>query len=176
MTTGKPATSLSGIRANNSKRFTQDDPARGQRTDLRHRLVPQEQDVRKLWIGLTGGASEHHGINLDATEGILNYSDAEDTRSQSTLLPPRNGVNRRWVILGGFNTSPGQSGRRNVVRYDTPDSPALRDRRLGRGRRVGYGLTFKKDIGDFKVAGGIAYGENTTSDNAEPASSASATT
>ncbi len=56
--------------------------------------------------------------------------------------------------MGGFNNgTPGQSGLRNVVRYDTPTIAGfIGIGLLGRGRPVGNApLNYKSEIGDFKV-------------------------
>jgi hypothetical protein len=123
----------------------------------------------KTWgsvrTGLTGTATYHL---LDDADGAntRNYSDAEAASVAIAQFRTRvDGVlSNTWAsYLGGFNNrTPGQEGRRNVVRYDSPTI-------LGFTLTTAWGeddiwdvaLTYKREVGDFKLLGKIGYGEST---------------
>ncbi len=65
--------------------------------------------------------------------------------------------------MGGFNNgTPGQSGLRNVVRYDTPAIAGFTGTASwGEDDQWEMALDYKNEIGDFKVSGRIGYGEST---------------
>jgi hypothetical protein len=69
-------------------------------------------------------------------------------------------------ILRGFNNStPGQAGRREVVRYDSPAFAGFTlTAAWGADDLWDTALTYKNDIGDFGVVGKVGYG-NSTDDN-----------
>ncbi len=65
--------------------------------------------------------------------------------------------------MGGFNNAtPGQSGRRNVVRYDTPTFAGFSaSASWGADDMWDTALTYKGDVGDFALVGKVGYGEST---------------
>jgi hypothetical protein len=76
----------------------------------------------------------------------------------------------RWKqVLRGFdNGTPGQSGRREIVRYDSPDLHGFSFAAAwGSDDLWDAAVIFKKDIHDFKVLAKAGYG-NSTNDFAPP--------
>src|SRR6185369_11319768 len=70
----------------------------------------------------------------------------------------------RWnQALRGFNNAtPGQDGRRNIVRYDSPTWEGLSFATAwGEDDLWDAAITFKKDIHDFAVVAKAGYGEST---------------
>ena len=79
----------------------------------------------KMTVGLEGSSTYHL---LDDADGAntRNYSDAEAASvAQGAFFVNNNGTSTglRWSqVLRGFNNAtPGQDGRRNIVRYDSPE-------------------------------------------------------
>ncbi len=124
----------------------------------------------KLTVGQDGTATYHL---LDDADGVntRNYSDAEAAsvalgqfrlRSNGAFLAN----NRTWQdALGGFNNrTPGQNGRRNVVRYDSPELAGFTvTAAWGEDDMWDAALTYKGEVGDFKLVGKLGYGESTDS-------------
>jgi predicted porin len=122
----------------------------------------------QLSVGQNGTATYHLLDDADATN-TRNYSDAEAAAvAINNFIIVSNGVlnagNLRWSnVLKGFNNrTPGQSGRREVVRYDSP---------VWEGFSVSWAwgaddlwdaaLIFEKEIHDFKIAARAGYGNST---------------
>ncbi len=65
--------------------------------------------------------------------------------------------------MGGFNNrTPGQDGRRNIVRYDTPTIAGfVATAAWGEDDMWDMALTYKGDVGDFKLIAKVGYGEST---------------
>jgi predicted porin len=129
----------------------------------------------KLTVGLEGTSTYHL---LDDADGAntRNYSDAEAASVyQGAFLIRSNGVlspTLRWAdVERGFNNStPGQDGRRNIVRYDSPEFGGfVASASWGEDDLWDTSLTYKGEIHDFKLIGKIGYGEST-----DPASSGTA--
>ena len=167
-----------GIRSQNSKRFTQFDPGADANPtdngiDVRHNTWwLSSKTYGKLWMGLTGGASE--GItetNLAATKDIMKYSDQEDTGLglRTRVNGGMTSVQWRQLIRGGGD-QPGEGRRHNLVRYDTPEIAGFTaTANWGEDDAWEVGLRYKGELGDFKLAGGIAYGENSDVSTTNPA-------
>ena len=66
-------------------------------------------------------------------------------------------------MLRGFNNAtPGQDGRRNIVRYDSPEFGGfVASASWGEDDLWDTALTYKGEIHDFKLIGKIGYGEST---------------
>ena len=94
--------------------------------------------------------------NIDDAEGASIYMSAFLIRSGGSLV---NGL--RWPdVLRGFNNStPGQSARRNIVRYDSSEFAGFAvSASFGEDDIWDAALTFQKDIGDFSVLARAGYG------------------
>ncbi len=123
------------------------------------------KDYGKLQVGLDGSATYHLLDDADATQ-TRNVSDAEAgavalgaflTRSDGVLGP-------KWTdVLRGFNNStPGQDGRRNIVKYYSPTFAGFSvTAAWGEDDLWDAALTYKNDIGDFSVLARAGYGAST---------------
>ena len=131
----------------------------------------------RVTLGLTGTATYHLLDDADITQ-TRNFSDYEAAgvafpnfflRSNGASL----GNNIRWsgVLRGTNNNSPGQNGRRNVVRYDTPELAGfVATVSWGEDDQFGVALSYKQTFGDFKVVGKAGY-ESDTDETTNPCSS-----
>ncbi|MBA2127792.1 porin [Hyphomicrobium methylovorum] len=123
----------------------------------------------KVTVGLEGTAT-YHLLDDAATGNTRNYSDAEAAavaqgafflRSNGAFFG--NGSNLRWsdVLRGVNNGTPGQNGRRNIVRYDSPEIAGFTGTASwGEDDMWGLALTYKKSWGDFDVIGKVGYEHN----------------
>lgn len=118
----------------------------------------------QLAVGQTGTATYHL---LDDADPLLtrNVNDAEGAAiylSQFRLKSAGSLVGTlRWTdALRGFNNStPGDSGRRNVVRYDSPSFAGLTGSAAwGEDDLWDVALTYKADLGDFSVLARAGFG------------------
>jgi hypothetical protein len=120
----------------------------------------------KVTVGLEGSSTYHL---LDDADGAntRNYSDAEAAGvAQGAFFVKSNGTSTglRWSqVLRGFNNAtPGQDGRRDIVRYDSPEFGGfVASASWGEDDLWDTALTYKGEIHDFKLIGKIGYGEST---------------
>lgn len=179
-----------GVRSVNSKRAHQDndegnDTLNDVGMDIRHAYwYVDSKTYGRIAVGTTGGAAEGvTEINLAATKDIAKYSDIEDSgmgmavrqKSGNFLNNTGNVVNgtsqtftwRRFVNDTGNQA--GEGNRRELVKYETAEI-------LGFNGIVNWGeddfwevgARYKGEIGQFKIAAGIAYGENKESRVSQP--------
>lgn len=133
----------------------------------------KSKSLGKLTVGLDGTATYHLLDDADGT-ATRNYSDAEAAAVAQGrfLLRDKNGnsVNGlRWsdILRGPNNGTPGQNGRRNVVRYDSPEFAGfVVTASWGEDDMYGGALTYKGEWGDFKVVGKAGY-EKSTDENTQ---------
>lgn len=118
----------------------------------------------KLTVGQDGTATYHL---LDDADGVntRNYSDAEAAAVALGAFRTRSGgvLGAKWTdFMGGFNNATeGQSGRRNIVRYDSPTFAGFTATAAwGEDDMWDTALTYKGDVGDFALVGKIGYGES----------------
>ncbi|CAN1724137.1 Porin [Hyphomicrobium sp. 1Nfss2.1] len=120
----------------------------------------------KVTVGLDGTSTYHL---LDDADGAntRNVSDAEASAVyQGAFLIRSNGAltSLKWSdVERGFNNgTPGQSGRRNVVKYDTPEFGGFTASvSWGEDDMWDSALTYKGEFHEFKLLGKIGYGEST---------------
>ncbi len=130
----------------------------------------ENKNLGKLSVGQDGTSTYHL---LDDADGVntRNYSDAEAAAVAMGAFRVRvNGAlqNVQWgQILGGFNNNtPGQSGRRNVVKYDSPTMAGFSvSASWGEDDLWDTALTYKGEVGDFKLLAKAGYGEMTDDNN-----------
>ncbi len=170
-----------GVRSANSKRFDQDNDNSAGATDngldLRHSVwYVESKTYGKLWAGLTGGAGE--GVtesNLAASKEIAKYSDVEDS-GLGLALRQTNGLftNNTGAVFNGTTQAltwrrlirdngdqPGEGRRQNLVRYDTPAIAGfVATANYGEDDTWEVGARYHGEFAGFKLAAGIAYGEN----------------
>ena len=121
----------------------------------------------QIAIGLNGTATYHLLDDADPTL-TRNVDDAEGAAIYMSLFQIRSGGNfvngLRWTdVLRGFNNStPGDSARRQVIRYDSPTIHGFTlSAAWGEDDLWDAALTFKHDIGDFSVVARAGYGAST---------------
>lgn len=161
-----------GFRGQNSGKFDQDSQANVGTADVRHSSwYIESASLGKLTVGQTGTATYHLLDDADLTN-TRNFADAEGASVAQGAFFLRSGGKKinglRWTdVMRGFNNStPGQSGRRGAVKYDTPTiagfsvTAAWGDDDLG-----DVALTYKGDIGDIKLAFKAGYGQATDETN-----------
>ena len=122
----------------------------------------------KVTVGLDGTSTYHL---LDDADGAntRNYSDAEAAAVyQGSFLIRSNGAytsnKLTWGnVMGGWNNgTPGQSSRRNIVKYDSPEFGGFTaSASWGEDDMWDAALTYKGKIQDIKLLGKIGYGEST---------------
>ena len=167
-----------GVRANNSKRFDQDNPSPVDENglDLRHSVwYVDSKSYGRVWVGLTGGAGESvTEINVAGTGDVAKYSDLEDLGgglalrradglfSNGAAVTGGGAMQMRRLIRSGTGNQPGEGRRYNMVRYDTPEIAGFTaTANWGADDAWEVGLRYKGEFAGFKMAAGIAYGEAT---------------
>jgi predicted porin len=162
-----------GINGAASNGFSQDNPGTGNSVAVRQsHWYLKSKTFGKLSVGLTGTATYHLLDDADATN-TRNYSDAEAApvalgafAIRSNGLPV-SGLLWKDLLQGVQNDTPGQNGRRNIVRYDSPELASfVATASWGEDDMWGVALTYKGDLADFKVVGKIGYEHNTDSNTA----------
>jgi predicted porin len=157
-----------GLRGNNSGRFNQTSDAQTNALDLRKSSwFVENKNLGKVTVGQDGASTYHLLDDADGTN-TRNYSDAEAASAamgqfqlRSGGAPVGAGVTWPQVLRGFNNSTPGQNGRRNIVRYDTPVFQGFSaSASWGEDDFWDSSLTYKNDeLGDFKVLAKAGYGE-----------------
>jgi predicted porin len=118
-------------------------------------------------VGLNGMATYHLIDDADGanTRNVSDYQ-ADGSFQGAFFVRRADGTlaNVRWSdMMRGFdNASPGQSGRRNEVRYDSPSFQGFSIAAAwGEDDIWDAALTYKGDVGDFALIGKVGYGEST---------------
>ncbi|MBS0237336.1 MAG: porin [Proteobacteria bacterium] len=128
----------------------------------------KNKDWGQVAVGLNGTATYHILDDADFTL-TRNIDDAEAPAiylSQFQLRADGQAIGSpalKWTdIMRGFNNStPGQSGRRNVVRYDTPTYEGFSAAAAwGEASLWDVALIYKNDIHDFRVLARAGYGQS----------------
>lgn len=162
-----------GINGAPSSQFSQDDDNGTTPNSITIRKASWFLDSKtlgKMTVGQDGTATYHL---LDDADGVntRNYSDAEAAAvAMGAFFLRVNGVKQavQWSqILGGFNNNtPGQSGRRNVIRYDSPSFAGfVATAAWGEDDMWDMALTYKGEVGDFALLARLGYGESTDATN-----------
>ncbi len=161
-----------GINGAASNQFSQDTPDGVTPNTLTTRHAHwflKSKTYGKFAVGLNGTATYHL---LDDADGAntRNYDDAEAAPVALGQFKIRVGGqfvnNLQWrdILQGVNNDTPGQNGRRNIVRYDSPDFHGfVLTASWGEDDMAGVALTYKGEIHDFKVVGKVGYEENSDS-------------
>lgn len=159
-----------GIRGANSSAFSQTSTASVNSLDVRKsNWFLKSKTFGKLTVGQEGTATYHLLDDADIAN-TRNYSDAEAATVAMAQFGLRvggsavNGLQWRDLTQGFNNDTPGQDGRRNIVRYDTPAFAGFAATAAwGEDDIWDVALTYKGEVGDFKLLGRIGYGESTDS-------------
>lgn len=168
-----------GVRGASSKRFTQDDVAARADSglDVRHSYWYIEgKKYGTVSVGHTGPAAESiTEINLAQTKDVAKFSDVEDSglgigvRFKNGVIGTRDNTTqdifgyRRVIAHSG--DQPGEVERGLIVKYDTPAFAGFTATAAWGGDDYwDVGLRYAGEFGGFKIAGGIAYGQETSSE------------
>ncbi len=158
-----------GIVGADSSKFSQDSEADALANSLSIRKsywYLKSKTYGTFAVGQNGTATYHLLDDADATN-TRNFSDAQAAAvAVNSFFLITNGVRSttKWSdVLRGFdNRTEGQSGRRNVVRYDSPVWEGFAvSAAWGEDDLWDAALTYNKEIGDFKLVGKVGYGEST---------------
>ncbi|WP_246317327.1 porin [Hyphomicrobium methylovorum] len=126
----------------------------------------------KVLVG-QDGTSTYHLLDDADTTMTRNFYDAEGppdyqakffVRDRNGAFISSGGGNLRWSdVTRGFNNStPGDNGRRNIVRYDTPTVAGFSaTTSWGEDDIWDAALIYKGEIGDFTVNARAGYGHST---------------
>jgi predicted porin len=129
----------------------------------------KDKDLGQVAVGLNGTSTYHLLDDADAAntrsfadaEGPAVYMGAFLIRSGGNFVSPAAPL--KWTdVLRGFNNStPGQGGRRPVVRYDSPLwAGFVLTAAWGQSDQWDAALTYKNDIGNFSVLAKAGYGSS----------------
>lgn len=128
----------------------------------------KSKDLGKVTVGLEGTAIYHLLDDADGSN-TRNYSDYQAAGAQLNSFQLRSGglavgaTPLTWssVMRGVDNNSPGQDGRRNIVRYDSPTIAGfVLTASWGEDDIWAMSLTYNNTWGDFKLLGKVGYGRN----------------
>lgn len=155
-----------GANGTGSKSFAQDTDGIGGVSVRKSAWFVKSKELGKVTVGLYDTATYHLLDNVDTTL-TRNVSDYEaagvalgafKTRSNGVL-----GASTWLQFMGGFqNGSPGQSGLRNTIRYDTPEIAGfVASASWGEDDQWETALKYKGEFGDFKLNAAFGYGEST---------------
>ncbi len=130
----------------------------------------KSKELGKVTVGRFDTATYHLIDNVD-TLLTRNVSDFEAAGVAIGAFKIRqNGAysgTTTWInVMGGFNNgTPGQSGLRDVIRYDTPTFAGFTGTASwGEDDQTEYALNYRGEIGDFKINGALGYGESSDPD------------
>lgn len=159
-----------GLNTAGNKAFNQDDDEGNNGLSIRKsNWWLKSKSLGKVTVGREGTATYHLLDDADFT-ATRNASDAEAPAVYLGAFRLRRdgdpiGSNLRWVdLLGGVNNdTPGQNGRRDIVRYDSPEFAGfVFTASWGEDDQWGTALTYKNDkLGDFSVLAKVGYEANT---------------
>ena len=154
-----------GANGKGSKSFDQDSAGTGGVSVRKSAWFVKNKDLGKLTVGLFDTATYHIVDNVDTTL-TRNVSDFEAAGVALGAFKTRNGgvLGAKWTdFMGGFqNGTPGQSGLRNTVRYDTPEIAGfVATASWGEDDQWEAALKYKGEFGDFKLNAAVGYGEST---------------
>jgi len=155
-----------GINGAGSKSFSQSSAGVSNVTVRKSAWFVKSKELGKVTVGRFDPATYHLLDNVDFTltrnisdyEAVGRANFAFRLRSNGTFI----GTTTWNAIMGGFdNGAPGQSGLRNVVRYDTPAIAGFTGSvAWGEDDQWDTALNFKETIGSFNLAASVGYGES----------------
>jgi hypothetical protein len=137
----------------------------------------KSEKLGKVLVGQDGTSTYHLLDDADTTmtrnffdgEGPPDYQASFFVRSGGSFVPaPGSSTNLRWSdVARGFNNStPGDNGRRNIVRYDSPTIAGFTyTASWGEDDIWDTALIYKGGFGDFDVNARAGYGHSTDERN-----------
>jgi predicted porin len=155
-----------GVNGAGSKGFSQDSAGTSSVSDRKSAWFIKSKELGKVTIGKFDTATYHLVDNVDflLTRNVSDFEAAGVYIGQFRLR--QNGVlngSTRWTdIMPGFqNATAGQDGLRNIVRYDTPTFAGfVGSASWGEDDMWELALNYRGEVGDFKLAGSLGYGES----------------
>jgi len=131
----------------------------------------KNEQLGRVLVGQDGTSTYHLLDDADTTmtrnffdgEGAPDYQAAFFVRSGGNFVTAPGGGDLRWSdVMRGFNNStPGDNGRRNIVRYDTPTIAGFSyTASFGEGDIWDTALIYKGGFGDFEVNARAGYGHS----------------
>ncbi len=160
-----------GVRTANSKRFTQNNPEGGDNPadvgfDLRDSVwYLKNERLGRGWVGLTASSTDQiTEINQTQTSVFSKYSDIEDSGLGLFLRSSANGglSNLTWRrLIGDGGDQPGDGDRKyNQVKYESPEIAGFTaSASWGQDDYWDMALRYSGQVGDFRIAAGLGYGE-----------------
>lgn len=157
-----------GVRAGNSKRFTQEEDNGQEGLDLRdsHWFI-KSKTFGQVSVGLQGTATDQiTETNLTQTESFAKYADIEDTGLGLSLRNLNGLTSTRYEyrrLIGVHGDQPGEGERRfNVIKYASPELAGFSvSASWGEDDFWDAALRYEGEFSGFKVEAGIGYGEIT---------------
>jgi predicted porin len=169
-----------GLLGADSKSFSQDSDGNANSVGMRKAYwFLKSKSYGKVAVGQEGTATYHllDDADFTLTRNVSDYEAAGVAMAKFKIRSNGQFVNGLlWTDLlrGVNNSSPGQNGRRNIVRYDTPEIAGfVGTASWGEDDMWGMGLTYKGELGDFKIVGKVGYEESTDS-NTSPCNTSAA--
>lgn len=163
-----------GVRAANSKRFTQDNPQGAAATDVGFDVRDsywylKSKSLGRVSLGRQATATDKiTEINLTQTSSFSKYSDVEDTGLglilRSSVNGDLTGSGISWRrLIGDGGDQPGEGERRfNAVKYVSPEFAGFAvSAAWGEDDYWDVALNYAGEHAGFKIAAGIGYGEIT---------------
>ena len=155
-----------GVLGADSKAFAQD--TTGSKNTLSTRKASwflKSKTFGKLTVGQDGTATYHCSMTpMAPTRATIRTRKRPPLRSEPSRPVLAACLARSGPTLWAASTTPrrAKSGRRNVVRYDTPTFAGFSaSAAWGEDDMWDTSLTYKGDVGDFALVGKVGYGEST---------------
>ncbi|OYW52710.1 MAG: hypothetical protein B7Y80_16595 [Hyphomicrobium sp. 32-62-53] len=163
-----------GVRSANSKRFDQNNPsatAGDNNLDVRHSAwYVESKSLGTVWVGRTGPAAEGiTEINLANTKDVAKLADLEDSALGLLLRTPTGALSNVQIrrAIRDTGDQAGEPERGQIVKYVSPAFAGFAmSAAWGGDDYWDIGLNYKGEFAGFKMAAGIAYGQE-SSENAD---------
>jgi hypothetical protein len=154
-----------GLNGAGSKSFSQDSAGVTAIQTRKTAWFIKSKELGKVTVGKFDQATYHLVDNVDTTltRSVSDFEAAGVAIGQFRIRQGGALSGVRWTdVMGGFqNATPGQAALRNVIRYDTPTFAGFTgSASWGEDDMWDLALNYRGEVGDFKLAGAIGYGES----------------
>ena len=155
-----------GVRAPDQGALDADTDDGGAGIDLRHSSwTLGSKTYGSVTVGET--SMSHDGVTQIQTARIKHFSNPDVLDANDSFAIRQSGTGAavgEWDNLAQV-LEPGEGSRGNLVRYDTPTIAGFKvSAHWGEDDIWGAAIKYANKLGDFKVAGGVGYGEMTERD------------